>query len=170
MARRSDAFANVALVASDGRRLRFVDDLVRDRCLLVNFFYTHCDKSCPPATQNLIRVHHLLRARVGRDLSFVSVTLDPERDTPERLAEHAERLGSRRAWHFLTGAPRDLDALRKSLGVYDPDPVVDADRSQHASLATFGSDRTGRWGALSALIEPVDLARAVLRAIGVRET
>ena len=57
----------------------------------------------------------------------------------------------------------DINLLRRILGLYDPDPVIDADKTQHTGLITFGNDRTGRWAALPALMPSEELARTILR-------
>jgi protein SCO1/2 len=98
-----------------------------------------------------VQVQGLLGERVGTDVFLVSISLDPEHDTPEVLARYAKRFGAKRGWTFLTGDPDDVDLLRRKFGLYDPDPVIDADKTQHAGLLIYGSEPAGRWGAI-----PVD--------------
>ncbi len=94
---------------------------------------------------------------------MLSVSIDPENDTPEVLHDYWETFGSKPGWLFLTGDYDEIDVLRRSMGVYDLDPVLDADKSQHAGLITFGNDRTDRWAALPALMDAPGLAETVLR-------
>src|ERR1700722_14388731 len=96
-------FTNVAVVTQDGRTLRFYDDLMRGKILLINFFFTECDAICPLMTENLVRVQDLLSPRVGKDIFMVSITLQPEHDTPEVLAAYARTYGVGPGWVFLTG-------------------------------------------------------------------
>ena len=78
---------NVALVTHDGKPVRFYDDLVKDRKVVINFMYTTCaDGTCPITTANLVQVQKLLGDRVGRDVFFYSITLSPDQDTPVVLA------------------------------------------------------------------------------------
>src|SRR5438094_7333789 len=80
-------FPNVVLTTHEGRKVRFYDDLIKDKVVTLNFFYTQCeDGRCPLATANLVRVQKLLGPRVGRDLFMYSFTLTPEHDTPAVLA------------------------------------------------------------------------------------
>jgi len=159
----SDAFSNIWLTTQHGERVRFYDDLVRDKVVMINFMYTTCPKICPGMAARLARFNNLLGERAGRDLNMLSISIDPEVDTPDKLKRYWEIFGSRPGWLFLTGDYDEIDNLRHDLGVYDPDPVIDADRTQHAGIVTFGNDRTNRWAALPALSNLQDLARAVRR-------
>ena len=71
--------------------------------------------------------------------------------------------GEKDGWLYLTGAYDDIDRVRRSLGVYDLDPVIDADKSEHSGLITFGNDRTDRWAALPALMNSHEIVETVLR-------
>ena len=113
---------------------------------------------------NLARVHRGLGPRVGRDLLMLSISLEGHRDTPASLRNYIERYGGNRAgWVYLTGEYEDVEALRYSLGVYDLDPVLDADRSSHAGIVTFGNDRTNRWAALPVLMNSRGIVRTISR-------
>ena len=152
---------NVELTSHEGRKLRFYEDLVRDRVVVVQFFFVHCEGICPLSTGKMLALQEALGARFGRDVYFLSVTLEPERDTPAVLAEHAREIGAAPGWTFLTGAADDIEALRRRLGVFDLDPVIDADRNQHAGVLVLGNDRKQRWS-----MKPAGLStRALLQAI-----
>jgi protein SCO1/2 len=82
---------------------------------------------------------------------------------PDALRKYAARYGGNQpGWLFLTGVADDITRLRRTLGLYDPDPVIDADKTQHTGLITCGHDRTGRWAALSVLMPSDELARTIL--------
>jgi protein SCO1/2 len=170
--RRSDRFPDHVLRTHDERLVRFYDDLIKDRTVLVNFMYARCTGSCPGSTRNLVKVHELLGTRVGDDILMLSLTIDGiESDTPTILRGYADRYGGTRpGWLYLTGSYEHIDAIRRSLGVYDLDPEIDADKTQHSGLVTFGNDRTDRWAALPALTSAELLADAVLRVAGEPET
>ena len=70
---------------------------------------------------------------------------------------------SRDRWLTLTGDTLAIDAIRRAIGACDPDPRLDADRSRFAGLLTLGSDRTGRWASLPALLDPADVVARVRR-------
>ncbi|HKB15085.1 MAG TPA: SCO family protein, partial [Planctomycetota bacterium] len=87
---------NVPLTTHEGRSVRFYDDLVRGRVVLIYFMFTSCRGICPGTTANVRRVQEALGDRVGRDVFFYAITLDPEVDTPEVLRGYAEAVGAGR--------------------------------------------------------------------------
>ena len=153
-------FPNVALRTHDGRTVRFYDDLVKDRKVIINFTYVNCSNSCPTASANLGRVQKLLGDRVGRDIFMISLSLDPERDTPEALKEYAEKWKAGPGWTFATGRQEDIDAIRRKLGLYDS-----PDFTNHMGLLTFGNEPEGKWAATPALDKPDKIVAAVLRRV-----
>ena len=168
----SDRYADVRLTNQFGRAIRFRSDLVRGRALVINSMFTTCRGSCPVTSRKVQELRAALSPILGRRLSFASFTVEPEVDTPERLREYAAAHGAAEPadglcdWHFLTGAPGDIGRLRRSLGLYDLDPVVDADPTQHASLLMFGNGETDRWAALPAAQRTALLVEAIRRVAG----
>src|SRR5450755_1007540 len=61
-------FTNVEVKTQDGRTLRFYDDVMKGKIVLINFFFTDCDAICPMMTENLVHVQELLGPRVGQDI------------------------------------------------------------------------------------------------------
>lgn len=108
-----------------------------------------------------MKVQESLGEKVGRDILFLSITLDPDVDSPEVLKGYAERQGVRPGWLFLTGKLDDIELVRRRLGVVDPDPEVDADRAQHSGLVVIGNEPAGDWSAMPALLAPPRLAEIV---------
>ena len=158
-------FTNAEVNTHDGRTLRFYDDVMRGKILLINFFFTDCDAICPLMTENLVRVQELLAPRVGRDIFMVSITLQPEHDTPEVLAAYARTYGVGPGWLFLTGRPQDIERLRHRLGFVDSDPAQDADPEQHIGTVRIANEPMHRWAMSPALIDPAALIRTVKRVI-----
>ena len=156
---------NVELTTQEGRKVRFYDDLVKGKVVAINFMFATCRKACPAATQNLAEVQDALGERMGRDVTLLSISLDPERDTPEVLRGYAQAHGARPGWYFLTGKRDDIEMLRRKLGAYELDPVIDADRRQHTGLVILGNEPVGRWKAISALVKPVRIRQAIERTI-----
>ena len=161
--KQSDKFSNIVLTTQHGKKVRFYDDLVRDKVVMINLMFTTCANICPANSAQLTRVHELLAPWVGRDITLLSISIDPQVDTPERLKEYWEAFGSKPGWLFLTGDYDEIERLRRELGVYDLDPVIDADKTQHSGILTFGNDRTDRWAALPLLMHARQLAGTVLR-------
>ena len=160
----SDRFPNVSLLTQHEESVQFYDDLVRDRVVIVNFMYATCENICLPIAQNLGQVHKRLGERMGRDIMILSLTIDSDADDPAALRDYIARNGGEKeGWVYLTGDYDDIDRVRRALGVYDLDPVIDADKSEHSGLITFGNDRTDQWAALPALMNSEEIAETVLR-------
>jgi protein SCO1/2 len=152
---------NTELRTHLGRTVRFYDDLVRDKLVVINMMYAGCNNTCPPATHNLVRVQELLKDRVGRDIFMYSLTLKPEQDGPEDLAHFARLHGVQPGWLFLTGRPRDVERLRFALGFYDPDPKVDQQEGRHVGMVRIGNDSYRRWGMAPSLADPRQIVAAI---------
>jgi protein SCO1 len=158
-AAQSGFLPNVPLVTHTGQKVRFYDDLIHDKTVLFNFFLVNCSEGrCPIATANLRQVQTLLGERMGRDVFFYSITLQPENDNPQVLREYAEAFDVQPGWLFLTGKKKDIEILRRAQGYVDIDPVRDADLTNHIGMARYGNDRLERWGAVSVSSQPSNIA------------
>jgi protein SCO1 len=153
---------NVALTTHTGRPVSFYDDLVKDKKVIVNFMYVKCDGICVPVTRNLLAVKQLLGDRVGRDIFMYSITLKPAEDSVEDLRQFAALHDVGDGWLFLTGTPPDVDRLRRALGFSYPDPVEDADLTNHVGMVRFGVEPLTRWGACPGMARPEHIARSIL--------
>ena len=139
-------FPNLLLTTHDGRKVRFYDDLIKDKIVLLNFMYVKCDGVCPGITANLVKFQKLVGDRLGRDILMYSLTLKPEEDTPAALRRYAEAYKIGKGWSFLTGTPADMETLRRKLGFTDPDPKVDAVKSSHIGNVRYGNEALQLWG------------------------
>src|SRR6266849_6236671 len=72
--RGAEYFTNVELTTQYGAKVHFYDDLLKDKIVVIELFYTHCIDSCPLETARLVQVQHMLGDRVGRDVFFYSIT------------------------------------------------------------------------------------------------
>ena len=168
----SDRFPNISLVNHRGENIQFYDDLVKDRSVCIVFFYTRCVGSCPGTTVALKHLRRELASEFDNEnLKLISLTLEPDIDSPEELREYMDRYGidddpSLPDWVYATGDFEELDTLRRSLGVYDLDPIIDADKTEHAAILTFGNDRTDRWAALPVGMNRSDMIKAMVRILG----
>ena len=95
-----DYFPNIVLRTHDNQSLRFYDDLLRGKVVLINFFSVTCGDICPLMTANLVRVQAALEQRLGQEVFMYSITLDPQTDTPEALKQYAKGYGVKPGWHF----------------------------------------------------------------------
>lgn len=157
---RSGMLPNVPLITHNNKPVRFYDDLVRDKIVLINFFLLQCtDGRCPIAMYNLRKVQDLLGSRMGRDVFFITITLQPLFDRPDKLKAYADDIvGVKPGWDFLTGKPADVEFLRRSLGFADSDPQRDQDLTNHTRSARYGNDKLERWGMVSLRSSPMNIA------------
>lgn len=146
----ADYFPNVPLVTQDGKTVRFYDDLLKDKKVLINFVFALCDQGCPLDTANMARLQKLLGERVGRDVFMYSITLDPEHDTPKALKEYAEQFGAGPGWLFLTGKRKDIDKVRDKLGERGA-------KETHANTVRVGDVAKGQWMRLPLTADPNSL-------------
>lgn len=144
---RARYFPNVTVLTHEGKRVRFYDDLIKNKIVVLNFTYAECEGICPGITANLVKVQTRLGNHVGRDVFMYSITLKPEHDTPDVLRQYAEMHGVGPGWSFLTGRAEDMELLRRKLGFVDPDPVVDRDSSNHIGVIRYGNEALHLWGA-----------------------
>lgn len=147
-------FPDVPLLTHEGKEVRFYTDLVLNKHVVVSFIYSSCTRQCGPMTANLVRVRRAIGDRVGRDIHFYSISMDPEHDTPEVLKRYAEAYRAGPGWTFLTGKPEDVKLLRKKFG--DLAPIED-----HSVHVHIGNDAIGQWMATSALDNPAYLANVI---------
>lgn len=149
-------FPNVRLITHEGRAVRFYDDLLKGKAVVINLVYTHCEDACPLETARLEQVQRLLGGRVGKDLHFYSISIDPKRDTPAVLKAYAEKFRAGPGWLFLTGDESDIRLLAKRLGLSSR--TDDADRDGHLPSLMVGVEPSGQWMRLAALDNPRFLA------------
>jgi protein SCO1 len=148
-------FPNLPLVTHDGTPVRFYDDLLKGKIVLINFFYTACQDACPLETARLVQVQKLLGSRVGRDIFMYSISIDPDHDTPAVLAQYRDRFQAGPGWVFLTGQRADIDQLRTKLGVT---PEAPAAKATHNLSLILGNEATGRWMKRSPMENPQFIA------------
>src|SRR5438445_3368601 len=131
---RAGYFPDVVLRTHENKTVRFYDDLIRGKIVLINFMYATCKGLCPRQTANLMQVQKTLGDRIGRDIFMYSLTLKPEQDTLEVLREYATGHGVKRGWLFLTGKPGDIEKLRRKLGFAYSNPARDKDTTRHIGV------------------------------------
>ena len=154
-------FPNLVLTSHEGRQLKFYDDLVKDKIVIFNMFYAHCEGICVPITRNLVRLQQVLGDRVGKDIFMYSFTLKPKEDNVEALKHYAHMHKVKPGWLFLTGSANDMETIRRKLGFVDPDPVVDKDLSNHIGVIKYGNEPLERWGGCPGMSSPEWIAETL---------
>lgn len=136
---------NVLLRTHEGAQVRFYDDLVKGRQVLINMMYATCEGACPAVTTRLVEIHRELAHRMGKDLFLYSITLKPEEDDPAALKAYAEMHGALLpGWTFLTGDPYDIETLRFALFRHDH-IKFDLDLQAHTAKVRIINDAINRW-------------------------
>ncbi len=150
-----DYVPNVPVVTQDGRTLKLYDDLIKDKIVVLSFIYTSCKDICPLATARLGEAQDKLGDRVGRDIFFYSISIDPEHDTPDRLKQYADAFHAGPGWLFLTGLPEDIQTIRYKFGDRRPDLI------DHRNDVVLGNGATGEWQRENALGDIEHFVRAI---------
>jgi protein SCO1/2 len=148
-------FTDLPVVTQEGRELRFFSDVLKDRVVLIGLFYTRCKEACPLTTAALAEVHDLLDEE--RDFVLISLTLDPEHDTPEVLKDYAAKFEAGDGWLFLTGKPENVKFITRRLG-HTGDEIA-----AHATQFFLGNVKMARWTKLAPNLPPALIAEHVRR-------
>ena len=152
-------FPNVTLTTQDGTKVHFYDDVLKGKSVVIDLIYTECQDSCPLETARLVQVQKILGDRVGKDIFFYSISIDPRHDTPKVLKEYAAKYHVGPGWTFLTGKKEDIDLVSKKLGLYtDPDPN---NRDGHSPSLLIGNEPGGQWMRNAATDNPRFLANMI---------
>jgi protein SCO1/2 len=130
---------DLALRDQDGRRVRVYSDLMRGKTVVINTMFTTCVDICPILGKNLSELRKVLADRLGRDVSIISITIEPAIDTPTRLKSWGAKFGAGPGWTFVTGERADIDKLLTAL-------TGDvARRENHSPVLIIRNDATGKW-------------------------
>lgn len=126
---------DVEVVTHEGKTVRFYSDLVKGKAVAVNFIFTNCSTICPASGAMFAS----LQKQGGSDLHFISVSIDPNYDTPKRLDAWSKRFRTQPGWTLVTGSQASIDAIVQAFG-------GPAGRPQdHNPLTIIGSDATKQW-------------------------
>lgn len=132
-------FSDVELINQDGEKIRFYSDVLKNKVVVINTFFTTCTSICPPLNRNFQKIQDAFGERVGKDVFLISISVDPETDTPTRLKEYARRFHARPGWMFLTGKKENVDWALYKLGQYVQT------KDDHTSILIIGNEPKGLW-------------------------
>ena len=149
------ALPDVTVTDQDGVSHRFYSDLVKGKTVAINFIFTSCKTSCPAAAALFAGVQHQLQQTAGREVTLLSISVDPTVDRPQQLRTYAAKFGAGSGWKFLTGVPYEFKQLLKALGA----DVVD--KADHSPMILIGNDATGEWTRLYRLASVPQVAAAI---------
>jgi protein SCO1/2 len=153
------------LLDQHGKEVKFVSDVIGDRIVVMDFVYTTCTTVCPVISAVFSQVQNKLGDRLGDDVVLVSVSVDPVRDTPQRLKAYSKIHKARPGWIWLTGQKSTMDAVLDGLGAYSPN------FEDHAAMVLIGDGQSGQWSRLygfpnpDRIVEQVNALRAARDAV-----
>ena len=130
---------DIEVLDQNGRKIHFYTDLVKGRTVVINFIFTTCTTICPPLGATFARVQKELGDKAGRDVRFISISVDPATDTPERLKAWGAKFHAGEGWTFVTGNKQQVDELLRALG------ASSARREDHSPTVLIGNDAHGTW-------------------------
>ena len=130
---------DVEVLDQDGNALHFYRDLIKDKTVAINFIFTNCTTICPPLAATFARVQKEMGDKVGKDVHFISISVDPLTDTPERLKAWGAKFKAAEGWTFVTGDKQEMDKLLNALG------AAVSKREDHTPAMIIGNDAKGVW-------------------------
>jgi protein SCO1 len=144
------------LLTESNRAIRLYSDALKDKVVLINFVFTQCGDTCPLITARLVQVKKELGEAFGRDVRFISISVDPEHDRPEDLARFAKKFDAvHPEWWFLTGEKANVDLVLKKLGAFT------AERESHLTAIIIGAPSQARWKRVRPDAPPAIVAQAL---------
>jgi protein SCO1 len=151
-------FGDHVLTDQDGEPHRFYTDLLHGRVVLINVVFTNCPSACPMMTERLKLVRKRLGPEFGEDIHFLSLSVDPARDTPEAMKRFAQRHGvDEPGWRFLVADAKAMQALLSRLGQWTDSP------EDHTTLLIAGNAAKAHWAKLRPDASPEQIAAELER-------
>lgn len=148
-------FTDTVLINQDGQPMRFYTDLLKDKVVIINTFFTTCTSVCPPMSKNLQLIQTWLGDRLGKEVNIISISVDAEVDTPTRLKDWAQKYKARPGWYFLTGKKANAEAALRKIGQF-----VES-KDDHSTIIIIGNLQTGLWKKAMGLAKAEDLIKVV---------
>jgi protein SCO1/2 len=149
-------FTNVELINQHGEKKKLYADLMKDKVVIINPFFSECTGVCPVMNKNLEKIQEHLGDKLGKEVHIISVTVDYETDQPNVLKTYAEGYNAQDGWHFITGEKENIELALKKLGKNV------SNREAHDSVFLVGNMNTKLWkkvnglASVSEIIEQID--------------
>jgi len=150
---------DVDVLDQHGNQLRFYTDLVKGKTIAINFIFTNCTTICPPLAATFQRVQKQMGDKVGKDIHFISISVDPLTDTPERLKAWGAKFKAGPGWTFVTGNKAEMNKLLSALG------STVSRREDHSPALIVGNDLKDVWSRTYGLAAPSQIVGLILKVI-----
>ncbi|HEY0633860.1 MAG TPA: SCO family protein [Gammaproteobacteria bacterium] len=140
------------LTSMGGESLTIAQLLDTDQPVALNFIFTSCTTICPIMSATFAQAQRRLGDEAAQ-IRWISVSIDPEYDTPERLRDYAQRFGAGSHWSFLTGSTENIIALQKAFDIYR------GDKMNHVPVTLLRAGRDAPWVRLHGLTSSAELVQ-----------
>jgi len=134
----SYSMPDVVLVNQDGAKVRFKDLMRSNKPVVVDFIFGTCTTICPVLSAGFANIQNRIGADTGK-VRLVSISIDPENDTPKVMREYLKRYRAKPGWDFFTGSRRDIDSVMRAFDAYVPNKM------SHYPLTLIRSPVDGKW-------------------------
>jgi len=146
---------DVVLRDQEGREVRFYSDLIKDKVVVLSFFYTSCAYTCGLQGRTLSRLQSLLGERLGKSVFLVSVTIDPAKDDPFKLKAWGQRYNLQPGWTLVTGEEAEMNKILL------PFIGTPAGVGMHFPATFIGNDSKHLWTNAAGVLTPENLLDAI---------
>ena len=148
-AKAREYFTNIELIDQNGQRLAFYDDVLKGNIVVISFIFTNCQGACPLMTRNLTMIRDMLPTNVRDEIQFISISLDPVRDTPAAMKEFAQTHDAdQERWLWLTGQPDNVNLITQKLGSYTDELEA------HTTTLIAANVREAHWTKIAPNVPP----------------
>jgi protein SCO1/2 len=149
---------DVTLVNQDGKRVKIRSLLNSRKVVILDFIYTTCTTICPVLSAEFADFQSTIGPDSG-NVRLVSVSIDPENDTPKKMRDYLKRYDAKPGWDFLTGTREDILKVVKAFDAYTPSKM------SHLPLAILHSSADSSWVRIYGLIGSSDMVAEYRKAL-----
>jgi protein SCO1/2 len=150
---------DVTLVNQDGVKVRLKTLLETDSPVVINFIYGTCTTICPVLSAGFLNLQKKL-GKERRKVTLISITIDPENDTPKVMKDYLQNFRAQEGWDFLTGSRADINTVMRAFDAYIPDKM------SHYPINIIRSPKDGSWVRLFGIMSSKEFMEEYLQVAG----
>lgn len=151
---------DVSLINQDGKTVRLKNVLNSGKPVIIDFIYGTCTTICPVLSACFVNLQHKLGVNAGK-VHLISISIDPENDSPRVMKEYLKRYRAKPGWDFLTGSRKDIDAVMKALDAYIPNKM------SHYALTLIHPQQGDSWIRINGIMSTSEFM-AEVRKVGIQ--